>query len=82
MVWVLNHTLDWALLFYNKFISNNFLNIKDLIKRMLPLIMVLPSQMTIDKVAYKINDDNEVFSIINNIYNEFQNKSTKNFKKW
>lgn len=48
---------------------------------MLPLIMVLPSQMTIDKVAYIINDDNEVFSIINNVYNEFQNKSTKNFKK-
>ena len=61
--------------------ENKDIDIKDLIKRMLPLIMVLPSQMTIDKVAYKINDDNEVFSIINNVYNEFQNKSTKNFKK-
>lgn len=48
---------------------------------MLPLIMVLPHQMTINKVTYKINDNNEVFSIINNVYNEFQNKSTKNFKK-
>lgn len=61
--------------------ENKDIDIKDLIKRMLPLIMVLPSQMTIDKVAYKINDDNEVFSIINNVYNEFQNKSTKNYKK-
>lgn len=47
---------------------------------MLPLIMVLPSQMTIDNITYKINDNDEVFSIINNVYNEFQNKSTKNFK--
>lgn len=66
--------------FYNKFISNNFLDIKDLIKSMLPLIMVIPRQIIIDNITYKINDNDEVFSIINNVYNEFQNKSTKNFK--
>lgn len=58
--------------------ENNFLDIKDLIKSMLLLIMVLPSQMTIDNITYKINDNDEIFNIISNIYNEFQNKSTKN----
>ena len=47
---------------------------------MLPLIMVLPHQMTINKVTYKINDNNEVFSIINNFYNEFKINQQKIYK--
>lgn len=66
--------------FYNKFISNNFLDIKDLIKSMLPLIMVIPRQIIIDNITYKINDNDEVFNIINNIYNEFKINQQKIYK--
>ncbi len=42
--------------------------------------MVLPGQMTINKVAYKINDNDEVFNVINNIYNGFKIKQQKIYK--
>ena len=53
---------------------------KDLIKSMLPLIMVIPRQMIIDNITYKINDNDEVFNVINNIYNEFKTNQQKIYK--